>query len=438
MRGIFIISALNRRTNTATEGKPHVKKRFLSCLIALACLALMPVSAVAHTRDEVRAAWRGIAETCEDTPYLSIPSPVAPYEPGALSPEASLDALNMLNFARWLAGLDPVTDSAIYDFQCQRAAVLLAALDYVDHDAPRPDDMDRDTYDAAHLGTSSGNIAKFNWMRAGILREGVTYFVRDDGDMNLGILGHRRWALNPLMAATGFGLANSETGMSYVVMYAHDLGNPDAKWESVYWPAEGAFPAELMHDHLAWSVVLNPEIYDLAASAPEVTLTEETLGLSFRFHPALGTGDGFCEMNLEPYGPGGAIIFRPDFAGGGFTDYQQNQRWRVRVDGLVTADGADASLAYGVDMVSLTAQDAVNIEISQLEATLAVGNTLRLVADVIPAYADDVSVRWMSSDVSVASVAGDGTVTAVAPGDCTVICENAAGHQDSCRLTVTD
>ena len=158
--------------------------------------------------------------------------------------------------------------------------MLLAALDYVDHNAPRPADMEQNFYDSAHLGTSSSNVARFNWMRDSILREGVEYFLRDDGEANLAALGHRRWALNPTMAATGFGLANSDSGMSYVVMYAHDLGNPGADWDSVRWPAEGAFPAELIHDHLAWSVALNPRLYDVGAFEPEITLTEETGVLS--------------------------------------------------------------------------------------------------------------------------------------------------------------
>ena len=64
------------------------------------------------------------------------------------------------------------------------------------------------------------------------------------------------------MAYTGFGLANDDTGMSYVAMYAHDLQGDPGAWEYVAWPAAGAFPAELMQAELAWSIVLNPEIYD--------------------------------------------------------------------------------------------------------------------------------------------------------------------------------
>ena len=391
-----------------------------------------------HSRDEVRAAYRAISDWHTGTPYAELPQTAAPYAAGALDEAACRDALNYLNFIRWLAGLDPVEESLIYDYQCQRAAVLLAALDYADHNAPMPADMDKNFYDSAHLGTSSGNIARFNWMRDSILREGVAYFARDDGDANLGMLGHRRWALNPAMADTGFGLANSASGMSYVVMYAHDLGNAEADWDYVGWPAAGAFPAELMHDHLAWSVSLNPERYDFAASVPRVTLAEPALDLRFEFTPMTGEGNGFCAVNLEGYGSGGCLIFRPDFEGTGFTDYQQNQHWTARIEGLVTLEGLETAIEYTCDMVSLRAEDAVNIELSQLEATLRPGDALQLSASVIPSYADDLSVEWATTDAGVATVDGWGRVTAVAPGECEIMCRDCAGHIDACRVTVRD
>ena len=408
--------------------------KFLAALLAL--LLMLPCALGERTREEVRDAWREVTAG-ESAPYAELPTVEAPYEPGELT-EAALDgALKSLNFMRWLAGLDPVRGSEIYNYQCQHAAVLLAALDYVDHNAPQPADMDKNFFDSAHIGTTSGNIARFNWMRDSILREGVEYFARDDGDQNLPMLGHRRWLLNPEMSATGFGLANAASGMSYVVMYAHDLGYPEAEWESVAWPAAGVFPAELMHEHLAWSVSLNPAVYDLENSEPVVTLTEPSLGLAFRFQPALSRGDGFCRVSLEPYGAGGCVIFRPDFSGTGFTDYQQNQRWAVDIEGLKGMDGTEKTLSYVVEMISLYPQDPANIEITPLEATLHSGESLSMSASVIPAYADDLSVTWSSSDSAVATVDENGAVTALTPGTCDIICADALGHTDTCRLTVT-
>ena len=405
------------------------------CALLLALMLLLSARAE-HTRDGIRLAYRSISDWSSGSPYAEAPAVTAPYAPGALTGEALDDALSYLNFIRWLTDLDPVKGSEIYNYQCQHGAVLLAALDYVDHNAPNPGDMDPNFYDSAHLATSSGNIARFNWMRDSIIREGIAYFVRDDGDQNLGVLGHRRWALNPLMGATGFGLANAESGMSYVVMYAHDLGNRDARWDCVRWPAAGAFPAELMHDHLAWSVTLNPAQYDLEASDIEVTLEEEALGLRFAFRPNAGEGDGFCAVNLEGYGAGGCVIFRPDFSGTDFTDYQQNQHWRVHIGDLLTRSGDVTSVDYTVDMIALHAEDAVNVEISQTEASMAEGETLRLAAAVIPSYADDLSVEWSSSDEAVATVDENGNVTAVGPGACEIVCEDCAGHTDVCYVTV--
>lgn len=410
-----------------------LKRALLTILLALA-LAALP--AHAHTRDEVREAYGALGNAGSESPYLAEPAVSAPYAEGELTEAAREDALDYLNFARWLAGLDGVRLLPLYNFRCQHGAVLLAALDYVDHDAPQPADMDDDFYESAHTATSASNIARLNWMRPTILREGVEYFLRDDGEENLPTLGHRRWALTPEMSGTGFGLANSASGNTYVVMYAHDLAG-EADWTSVAWPAAGAFPAELMHDHLAWSIMLNPGAYDLAASRPVVTLSEQG-GLTFAFDPIGGDGDGFCALNLEGYGTGPCLIFRPDFAGTGFTDYQQNQVWTVRVDGLVDVSGKDAPIEYEVDMVSLTAQDVVNVEISQLEAELAPGDELRLAADVIPAYADDLTVAWRSTDESVATVDGSGNVIAVGPGKCEIIVESAGGYTDACALSVID
>ena len=409
--------------------------RKMLCLALAMMLAALP--GMAHTRDEVRAAYRALPGTNGEPLYASEPVARAPYAAGSLTEAARADALASLNFIRWLAGLDPVAESAEYDAACQHGAALLAALDYVDHDAPRPADMDADFYALAHAGTASSNIARLSWSRPAILRDGIEYFLRDDGEANLSELGHRRWALNPLMSATGFGLAESASGSSYVFMYAHDLGRTDARWTQVCWPSEGAFPATLMHADLAWSVTLNPAVYDLAASRPTVTLSEAG-GLAFRFLPVTGGGDGYCAVNREGYGPGPCVIFRPDFAGTDFTDYRQNQRWTVRVEGLVDRSGAETSLEYAVDMISLNVEDAASVELSQLAAALATGEALTLSARVLPDFADDLSVSWSSTDPAVATVDSSGRVTAVAPGRCRIVARTANGRQDACDITVTE
>lgn len=410
-----------------------MKRRTIAALLAaLAFLGALPARAF-ETQEALREAYAQTQTFDGDTPYAQEPVVRVPYSAGTLEESALDDALSYLNFLRAVANLAPVERSMLYDFQCQHGAALLAALDYADHDAPRPDDMNADFYASAHSATSSSNLAKFNWMRATILREGLEYFVRDDGEGNLGALGHRRWLLNPNMGATGFGLANSESGMSYVLMYAHDFGASAEAWSEVCWPAEGAFPVELMHADLAWSVSLNPEIYDAENSRVRVTLADQS-GLRFCFSE--DTSDGFFAVSTEAYGAGPCVIFRPDFSDTDFTDYEQNQVWTVRIDGLRTVNGEERVLEYIVSMTSLSVQEVANVEIDPLKAELQPGETLQVTANVIPAYADDLSVQFETTAAAVAVVDANGIVTAVAPGECEIIARSANGRADRCRVTV--
>lgn len=73
------------------------------------------------------------------------------------------------------------------------------------------------------------------------------------------------------------------------------------------------------------------------------------------------------------------------------------------------------------------------ISISPLELTLKKGQTASVTATTEPAGQE---VRWESSDTSVATVAADGTVTAVETGSADIIA--AAGNASAtCRVTVT-
>lgn len=411
-------------------------RKKLSLFVICALLLTAGAPALAMSRAELRAHWQQICEVrSDDSPYLEVPDPVA-YAPGALTDAAQADALNCLNFLRRVAGLGEVKLNSLYTFRAQNGALLLAANDALDHNAPQPEGMDDAQYETAHMGTSLGNIARFNWMKSDILIDGVSYFARDDGDANLSVLGHRRWLLNPQMAETGFGLANSESGMSYVAMYAVDMGNPNAQWDYVAWPAPGAFPVEMMRAELAWSVSLNDALYDLSASRPEIYMEEKTTGTQFHFDVAGDSGDGYCALSTQLCGSGSCIIFRPEIEKAGIAEYVQNQIWSVEITGLRTAYGSDTQIAYSCEMASLYPQDVANVELSQLEARLVPSETLSLQASVIPAYADDLSIIWGSSDPTVASVNPDGMVNAISPGTCQITAMSANGRRDVCTITV--
>ena len=405
---------------------------------ALALLILMqPLSAFSMTRQQLRSAYEAAsALRTDDDPYAEIPDAACFTGVGRVTDAKLRSALAYLNFLRSVAGLEAVELNDIYTLRSQNAALLLAANDSISHNPPQPDGMHPDLYDSGLLGAGTSNLARFNWMQPEILLDGIAYFARDDGDMNLSTQGHRRWLLNPYMAETGFGLANAVSGYSYAVMYAVDDGNASARWDYVAWPAAEAFPVELMRDGLAWSVSMNDSIYDMDASRPLIYLKEMVSGAEFSFDPVAADGDGYCCISRESYGAGSCIIFRPELDKKNLTEYLQNQKWQVRITGLVLQDGSPAEISYISEMTSLYPQDVANIELSTLEAAMHPGETLHLDAAVIPSYADDLSVSWSSSDESIATVDFFGNVTAVSSGSCEITAASANGRYDSCKITV--
>ena len=78
-----------------------------------------------------------------------------------------------------------------------------------------------------------------------------------------------------------------------------------------------------------------------------------------------------------------------------------------------------------------------NIELSQTELSVKVGETTQLSATVLPADADNPAVAWASSNADVATVI-NGLVVAIAPGTCTITCSatDGSGVKAECKVTV--
>ena len=123
-----------------------------------------------------------------------------------------------------------------------------------------------------------------------------------------------------------------------------------------------------------------------------------------------------------------ALIFRPPSYG----SYTQNQRFRVLVTGL-----GGKTIEYETELISLEPIADLTCELGQTELTLAPGETAVITASVIPAWCDNPSVTYTSSDPSVAEVGEDGAVTARAEGSAVITAETVSGHSDFCRVTVT-
>ena len=81
-----------------------------------------------------------------------------------------------------------------------------------------------------------------------------------------------------------------------------------------------------------------------------------------------------------------------------------------------------------------------DIYLSQGELTINVGETSQLTATVYPIDADEHTVAWESSAPDIASVDGNGLVTAASPGTAviTATATDGSGVKAECQVTVTE
>ena len=80
------------------------------------------------------------------------------------------------------------------------------------------------------------------------------------------------------------------------------------------------------------------------------------------------------------------------------------------------------------------------ITLNKAETSISVGNSEKLTATVTPENAANKALKWASSDEDVATVAPDGTVTAVKVGTATITATatDGSGKSATCKVTVTD
>lgn len=422
---------------------------FLLVFCLLFNLPIVYASSNEHTREEIRNYYEQTRPRFSEDPFLEFPVCHSPYQIGALKEEALLDALNSVKFMRYLAYLpDELQLSDGFNQLSQSGAVLLAASGQISHTPSQPADMPDELYQQALDSTSTSNLFAANWSENTLLVSATSAYMRDESLYNLPRLGHRRWLLNPYMLYTGFGLARSEQGMSFAVMQVSDQSAPEFDYEAICWPSRGAFPAELLSADTPWSLSLNPDSYDLSTSQPVISLTELNSGASFQFEnptsPAqfdTNPTQQYFVLSTERYGSGDCLIFRPDLSQYEAVEngYQQNQIWQVEVSGLTDTSGKIANpIQYTVSMISLEYEPVAAVELEPQSARLEAGSTLQMTANIVPDWADDLTLQWTVSDPEIAEIDSSGQLTGIKAGTVEVICQGGDGKSDRARIQIVD
>lgn len=163
--------------------------------------------------------------------------------PGLSSSSTNKATLSALNFVRSMAGLAPVSFSSTLNQRAQKAALIMAANNTLDHH-PSPS-WKCWSSTGADAASKSNLVIAWPKLRSGQI---IDLYMDDHGDNNKAV-GHRRWLLNPFSTVMGSG--STETTNALTVIGPTSANRPNPRWVS--WPTAGWFPSTMEPNH-RWSL----------------------------------------------------------------------------------------------------------------------------------------------------------------------------------------
>ena len=290
-----------------------------------------------RTKTEIRNFYKNHPFDLKRAPEYSDMPGLSPYKAGAVSDRDRQEALNSLNFMRYIAGIDADVElKAEYNELTQHASVLMKKNNVLTHYPEKPSDMPDDFYNKGKKAAGSSNIG---WNYRNLAQSIVWGYMDDDGS-NIDRVGHRRWCLNPSMKYTGFGLYDT-----YSAMYVFDNTRANAAYTYVPWPAR-LMPKQYFSG--PWTISLNRGYYSAYNAEIKVKLTSPT-GQVYNFGPS--GSDGYYNFEVQGYGMGPCIIFKPD------VKLENSGVYTVHVSGLTDKDGVNKEISYTVEFFDIDGSD---------------------------------------------------------------------------------
>ncbi|MDR0267950.1 S-layer homology domain-containing protein [Paenibacillus sp.] len=330
------------------------------------------------SKNEIVEKWNQWIKASSDkeneNPFITEPSGQAPYREGTVNANYLKKGLDAANFYRFISGLpaDLELDSALNE-QAQFGAILLAANGRLSHYPSQPADMPANIYKRGKESTSSSNIFTSYRTQENIFFKSVRYYMDDSDVSNIDRLGHRRWILNPALQKVGFGLAfkTEKDGLKvyYSPMQVFDKSRLGLGYNYILYPNKGGFPLEAFRSQQAWSVLLNPSVFQQPSSSEvEVELTRQSDQKKWVFNQNMQNEEfPLSYSNVDPnnlawhqqayfnvettsYGYNHAIIFRPDL----LSPLHNGDQFKVHITGLKKLDGTSAEISYQTSFFSIT------------------------------------------------------------------------------------
>lgn len=215
-----------------------------------------------RTKQEVAAKYQNVKideyydyGTNEDY-YKEKPSLVAPYAGGELKEEVHQAMSNMVNYYRWLAGVDKYEQRSVHNDRLQAGAVIqnlyCKAEGKLTHnlatDWSKPDNMDQYFWNIGAY--ANHNIIAYNYTPQGAI-EGWFNEGYNIENKSFDTIGHRKALLSYTTTGADFGYAGD-------IAYGLIKSQGTTDLPCVAYPAPGAYPSNNIDPKVtAWSVELN-------------------------------------------------------------------------------------------------------------------------------------------------------------------------------------
>ncbi len=380
--------------------------------------------ALTHTKLQIKNKYDklSIVNTTSNL-YDQTPSISAPYTAGSLLPQVKTDTLNQINYFRWIAGLDNITQNDQYMDYSQKGAVLLAARNILTHYPSRPSDMDEEFYKQGYSATSAGIGYSANISQGTLMAYSIKGYIDDTSNMYKDV-GHRLSLLDPKATSASYGFASR-----YGVVNVFRDGERNNNEGYYAWPSPGNFPVESINYNAMWSVTLTnkgyfvetPKYIVLKANGKEYSSANEDFSL-------------YYDNIYRTY-----FFDIPDELKNYLTDgnysIQNGKSVEVEVHGLADNYGNTYVIKYPINFFSL---DKVLTGISLDTASIRIGDTKKLELKMTPEGAQpDGEIKWSSSNTNVATISNDGTITAKTKGLTTITAE-VDGLKTTATINVVD
>ena len=199
-------------------------------------------TAYSHTKEQISQKYKEAMTKFDysQSMYQTEPVLTAPFKEGTLKTQVKQDALNKLNFYRWLYGLNTVTLNESRMYKNARAAVAMELTDQLTHYPSRVDGMTDEFYQDAREGAGAGSNYSGNVSYGySNMSEAIVGYINDNYNISSGV-GHRTSMFDATANQVSFGFCGSYNAMS-VYMTSSDLGNNDKFYA---YPTPGYFPID--------------------------------------------------------------------------------------------------------------------------------------------------------------------------------------------------